>query len=71
MTDEGRDGREGDYHVARVAVAGAMSTIVIFLLLVDAFNPSYELQGTTLTVLVTMIAVLLGVETVSFWRGGR
>jgi hypothetical protein len=70
--DERRDGasRKEDYRLARVAVAGGMSTILGILLLLDAVSPDYTMQATTLTVIVTMIVVLLGVETVSMWRGG-
>jgi len=69
VTDDGHDSRQGDYRLARVAVAGGMSCVLGILLLLDAVNPDYTIQPTTLTVIVTMIVVLLGVETLSIWRG--
>jgi len=45
-----------------------MSFVLAVLLLLDAVNVEYSIQPTTLTVIVTMIAVLLGIEATSIIR---
>jgi len=71
VADDDRRSRQGDYRLARIAVACGLAVIVGILLLIDALDERYVIQTTTLTIMVTTIAVLLGVETVSIWRGGR
>lgn len=70
MDDENRQSRLNDYRLARVVVAGGMTFVLAILLLLDALNGEYEIQPTTLTVVVTMIIVLLGIEATSFMRKG-
>lgn len=76
MTDERepeskRHAREDDYRLARIAVGGGMSFLLAILLLFDALSPDYTIQATTLTVIVTMVLVLFGIEVSSLYRGGK
>jgi hypothetical protein len=57
--------------MARIVVGGVLVFILSILLLLDALQPDYQLQPTTLGVLSTMILVLLGVEATTFLRGDR
>ena len=54
--------------MARVAVAGGMSFVLGVLLILDGVSEVYDIQPTTLTIVVTMIVVLLGIETANIWR---
>jgi hypothetical protein len=63
--------RQGDYRMARIVVAGGLVFVLSILLLLDALQPDYQLQATTLGVMSTMILVLLGIEATTFLRGGK
>jgi hypothetical protein len=57
--------------MARIVVGGVLVFVLSILLLLDALQPDYQLQPTTLGVISTMILVLLGVEATTFLRGDR
>lgn len=70
MAGDGRHSRQGDYRLARIAVAGGLVFVLGLLLVLDALLVDYTLQPTTLGVLATMILVLLGIEATSLIRKG-
>ena len=69
--NEPRESRQSDYRMARIAVAGGMAFVLGVLLVIEAIKPDYEIQATTLGVVVTMIVVLLGIEGASILRGSK
>ena len=69
FVDDDRD-RRSEYRQARMAVAGALTVVLGFLLLFDAIDVDYTIQPVTLGVLCTMILVLLGIEGANILRGG-
>lgn len=70
MAGDDRHSRQGDYRLARIAVAGGLVFVLGLLLVLDALLVDYALQPTTLGVLATMILVLLGIEATSLIRKG-
>ena len=66
--------RDGDYRMARIGAALAITSIVVVLVFLDAIVPSYTISPTVLVVLVSAILGLLGVEVgasfLAIWRNG-
>lgn len=69
MADSRDPARQGDYRVARVGAAGALTVVVIFMLVVDAFSATYEVSPLILLPILGVIAGLLGVEVSNTLRG--
>jgi hypothetical protein len=72
MADERDPSRGGDYRIARVNAAGALVGVLVVLLLRDAFiQDTYSVDPFVMTVLVTAILGLLGIEAVDVVKGSR
>lgn len=57
-----RRAREGDYRIARIGAAAALTGVLVVILILDAIVPGYELSPVTLAALCGTIATLVGVE---------
>ena len=62
--------RGGDYRSARIGAALALTGVVVIVVLVDAVNPAYTVDSVVLFALLGAIATLLGIEGLSWIRGG-
>lgn len=61
--------RKGDYRAARVGAAGALVLVLIFMLVVDAMSPTYEVSPLILLPILGTIGALLGIEVSNTLRG--
>lgn len=71
MTGDHDPARLGDYRAARIGAAGALTAVVVLLLVLDAISPTYEFSPVVLMPLLGTILTLLGIEALSFLRGAR
>jgi hypothetical protein len=71
MTGDRDPARLGDYRAARIGAAGALTAVLVVLLLIDALSPSYDINAVVLIPLLGTIAGLLGIEGLSVLRGGK
>lgn len=62
--------RQGDYRAARIGAAAALVAVLVVLLIVDALSAEYAIDGITVSVLLTTVSVLLGVEVRDSLLGG-
>jgi hypothetical protein len=64
MSSPGTEGdrRTGDYRMARIGAAAALTGVVCVLLVLDALLPDYDLDPVQLVVIVSAIVTLLGLE---------
>lgn len=63
--------RQGDYRAARMGAAGALVVVVVFMVVIDAVNPDYEVSPLILLPLLGTIGALLGIEVSNTLRGGK
>ena len=63
--------RRGSYDRPRVIVAGALTGLVMLLLVMDAISPDYAVGEVTLAALLGAVLALLGIEAADVIRGGR
>jgi hypothetical protein len=69
MGDDKRDpARSADYHHARVGAAAALTAVVVFILIFDAFSGDYEASPVILAALLGTIGALVGIEIRTDWR---
>jgi hypothetical protein len=57
--------RDAGYRVARIGTAAALTSLLVFLLILDALSADYSLSEVTLTALLATILTLLGIEATS------
>lgn len=69
MAGDGRGTRSG-FDRPRVLIAGALTSVLILLLLVDAFSADYAVTEVTQAALLGAICTLLGIEALDFLRRG-
>ena len=62
------DTRASDYRVARTSAAGALTAVLIFLLVLDGFSITYQVSEVVVGALLAGIATLLGIEGLSRLR---
>lgn len=63
--------RRGSYDRPRVIVAGALTGLVMLLLVWDAASPEYQMGEVTLAALLGATLTLLGIEAADVIRGGK
>lgn len=61
--------RHGDYRMARIGAALALTGVLVLMLLMDVLVPDYDVDPAVLVVMVTAICTLLGVEFVDVIHG--
>lgn len=70
MTDDGNRRRD-DYRIARLAIAGTLTVLIVVLSLYDAISSVYHFSEVTLGAFLGTIVTLLGIEAVDLVRGSR
>lgn len=68
MDDDEPGRRRDDFRQARIGAALALTSAVLFILIVDAISPTYEASPVVLGAVLGTIATLVGVEILG--RGG-
>ena len=66
----GGPSRAAEFRVARIAAAVALTGVVICIVLVDALRADYQVSEIVVGTLLAAIATLLGIEGLSWIRGG-
>jgi len=70
--DEAAQRRRADvYSSARIGAAGALTVVLVVLLVLDVAVPDYDISPGILLPLQGAILALLGLEASAFWRGVR
>ena len=62
-------GRPGDYRLARIGAAAALTLVACLLMVLDVVVPGYHVDPVVLGIIVGAILGLLGLEGVSLVRG--
>lgn len=60
--------READYRIARISAASALTIVLGFIIVLDAFSPTYQVSEIVVGALIAGIATLLGIEGLSAFR---
>jgi uncharacterized membrane protein len=60
--------RSSDFRVARIGAAAALIGVLIFILIYDALDADYQVDGTVVTVILGTIGTLLGIEGIASLR---
>lgn len=60
--------RQGDYRLARISSASALTIVLAFIIVLDAFSPEYQVSEIVVGALLAGIATLLGIEGISSLR---
>jgi hypothetical protein len=70
--DDAADRRRADvYSSARIGAAGALTLVLVVLLVLDVAVPDYDISPGILLPLLGAILALLGLEASALWRGVR
>ena len=67
----GEGPRSGDYRMARIGAAVALTVVVVVTVLIDAISPDYNVDPSILAIMATAICTLLGVEFIQAIQEGR
>ncbi len=62
MDDDPLRRANGNYRAVRIALAVALTGVLMLLLVADAVSPEYDLNPVTLTALLSTILTLVGIE---------
>lgn len=69
---EARDQRSGDYRMARIGAASALTAVVVVLLVADVLTgDDYDVDPVVLVSLLGTILTLLGIEALDVVRRAR
>jgi hypothetical protein len=66
--EEVAEARSGDYRVARISAATALTLVLGFIVVLDAFSPTYQVSEIVVGALIAGVATLLGIEGLSAFR---